>query len=265
MKIAYLQVYNDVDWVGHNIDQTMQLCDVLMITEGSQFAAFPEIPERSDDGTLDVISDKMQQYKGRITLTQTTRKHQNYRKNQCDNFNRALELCKPGDYFIPTDADKILFEDSIDLLNEYMAEGKLETIKFFGAHFAFSFDWILEINGKFQMRDYVFKKMPGMYFKPTHNHQNAGKEHVIIGLKMFHHYKWLKSAARMKVRHKTSGMYPGMLQWFKQNWTKIKLVAEMPQKLYHGNFVLRMYDGDHPKILDDHPFRHIKDIRALDP
>lgn len=263
MKLAYLQVYNDVNWIGFNIDQTMTMCDKLLITEGSQFVSFSDIPERSDDCTLDVIADKMRLYPGRIELTNTIRKHQNYRKNQCDNFNRALTYCEVGDYFIPTDADKILFEESVVLLCGYMAEGKLDTIKFFGKHFAFSFNWLLEINGKNQMRDYVFKKTSGMYFKPTHNHQNTGLETILVDT-LFHHYKWLKPVARMRTRHKTSGMFPGMLAWFDKDWNRIRLVNGEVQSFYSGRFILRRYDGQHPEILDDHPYRHISDVRDLD-
>lgn len=263
MKIAFLQVYNDVGWVAHNIDQTMTMCDNLVVIEGSQFVVFDNIPERSDDGTLDVIRDKMKEYPGRITLLGTVRKHQNYRHNQCDNFNRALEYCQLGDYFIPTDADKILFEDSVVLLKDMMDEGKADTIKFFGKHFAFSFSWELWINNKNQMRDYVFKKKAGMYFKPTHNHVGAGPEVVLEGTH-FHHYKWLKPAERMRIRHQTSGMVPGMLKWFKQNWHKIQLVDSKRQPFYLGHFELRRYNGRHPNILDYHSYRCIEDVRSLD-
>ena len=78
MKLGFLQVYNEVNWVEYAIDQAMLMCDKLLITEGSQFTSFPDIPERSDDGTLDIISDKSKQYGKRITCLNTTRKHKNY-------------------------------------------------------------------------------------------------------------------------------------------------------------------------------------------
>ena len=262
MRLGFLQIYNDVQWASVNISQTMKLCDKLLIIEGSQFAAFPEIPERSNDGTLDIITDKIKEYPNRITLLPTTRKHKNYRQNQCDNFNLALTYCKNGDYLIPTDADKILFEESVTILSDLMKEEHVETIKFFGLHFAFSFNWQYIENDNPKMRDYIYKKIPGFHFEPTHKHINNGSERIVLDGIHFHHYKWLKSTQRLRNRFKTSGFVGGMLNWFDNNWENIQL-NDKPQKFCIGKLQLKSYDGPHPIILNDHLYRNITDVREL--
>jgi len=260
-KIGFIQAYNEKDWVGYQIDNALKFCDLIYICEGSQFAAHQEIPERSTDETLDVISDKTKEFPNRIKLEYTTRKHNNYRKNQCENFNRALSYCSAGDYLIPLDVDEIWFHSAIEKMIDIMDNDKPDLIKFFGKEFAFSFDWQLIIHSNPKKRAFIFKVNPDMYFKPTHNAKNVGKNHIILNEDTyFHHLKWVKPTERMRIRHKTSGFVPGMERWFNNNWEKIPL-EEATYNFYLGKFSLKKFDGEHPEILDNHPLRNIKDIR----
>ena len=68
MRIAMLQLFNEKYWAGYAIDQAMKVCDKLLIVEGSNYSTFADVPEHSDDGTLDIISDKMKAYPNQIEL-----------------------------------------------------------------------------------------------------------------------------------------------------------------------------------------------------
>ena len=68
MNVGFLQVYNEIDWIKYSIDHAMNFCDKLIIIEGSQFANFKKIPERSTDETLDIIYEKMKQFPNKIEL-----------------------------------------------------------------------------------------------------------------------------------------------------------------------------------------------------
>lgn len=265
MRFGYLQIYNEIDWAECQIDQAMALCDKLLITEGSQFVAFPDIPERSTDGTLDVIHDKMKEYPNRITLNYTIREHPNYRRNQCGNFNRALTHCEVGDYFISLDADEFYFNEHIERLNELMREGKADVLGSYGYDFAFGFKWKFlksgaEINGK----KHILKKTPKLFFIPTHKAKNVGPVEIIntnyVGR---HHYVWLKSKDRMKIRMRTSGFYGEMVEWFNKNWDSIELKDGKRYEYYGGKFTLKRYDGNHPEILNDHTWKDVEDVRKI--
>ena len=110
MNIGFLQVFNEFDWIGFSIDQARKFCDKLIIVEGFQFPNFKDIPLHSDDGTLEVIQNKMNEYPKFIELLTTIRKYSNYRENQAANFNWILKKCKTGDYFLPLDADEFYSE-----------------------------------------------------------------------------------------------------------------------------------------------------------
>lgn len=257
-----MQVYNEANWIGFAIDQAMMLCDKLLIVEGSQFVAFPDIPERSDDGTLDIISDKSKQYGERIICLNTMRKHGNYRHNQCDNFNRALIFCNKGDYFIQLDADEFYLDEWIAEANELMREGKADLIKAVNYEFAISFKWRVE-RERPRVKVAIIKKTEKLYFSPTHKHINPGENAIIIPGIGCHHYDWVKPPERMLIRMRTSGMYPGMVEWFKKVWQKIEPENGKKYPSYAGYFILRQYEGQHPTVLDNHPWSHIEDVRKL--
>ncbi len=262
MKLGFLQVYNEVNWVGYAIDQAMLMCDNLLILEGSQFVAFPDIPERSTDGTLDIISDKSKQYGERIVCLNTMRRHSNYRRNQCDNFNRALTFCDSGDYFIQFDADEFYLDEWIGEANELIRERKVDIIKAVNDEFAFSFKWRVE-RAHQRVKAAIIKKTEKLYFVPTHNYINPGKNIITLPGIGCHHYDWVKPPERMLIRMRTSGMYGGMVEWFKETYLKMKIENGRIYRSYHGNFTLHRYKGPHPSLLNRHPWRDIDDVRRL--
>lgn len=58
-------------------------------------------------------------------------------------------------------------------------------------------------------------------------------------------------------------MYPGMLEWFDKYWDSFELEDGKEYPHYAGKFTLYRYDGEHPSVLDNHPWRHVEDIRSL--
>ncbi len=67
----------------------------------------------------------------------------------------------------------------------------------------------------------------------------------------------------MRTRMRTSKMYPDMLSWFDENWDTIKLENSKEQSHYAGKLILSKYNGKHPSVLDNHPWRYVEDIRRL--
>jgi len=260
MKLGYLMAYNEVNWIGFTIDQAMMLCDKLLIIEGSQFADFYDISERSDDGTLDVISDKVKQYSKEIKVVNTVRENENYRVNQCANFNFGLTQCDIGDYLISIDADEFYLDSTIDEMNQLMDEGKIDYFTPEMLMFIFGFKWTFGT----QNRITIFKKTPALIFRPTHQiKRGLGPVGIKSDKVSCHHYTLVKPRERMRIRMKTSGMYEGMLEWFDQNWDKTKLLEGGIFKYIHKLYTLKQYSGPHPSVLDKHPWKDIGDIRKL--
>lgn len=262
MKLGFIQVYNEMNWIGFTIDQAMKLCDKLLIIEGSQFVDFPDIPERSTDGTLDIISDKIKQYGDRIIRFNTTREHKNYRHNQCDNFNQGLQFCDIDDYFLILDADDFFIDGWIKNANAIMQEGKVDLIYVNSYDFLFGFNWIMDF-GKSSLRPIIIKKTEGLKFVPTHTIKEEGNHTHISGGISRYHYKWLKPKERIRIRMKTSRRGSQAVEWFESIWCKMELEADKIYPCYNGKFTLRRYDGVHPSILKNHPWRNVGDIREL--
>jgi len=241
------------------IEQAMKVCDKLLIVEGSKFMRLDDLPARSDDGTLDIISDKMKAYPKRIELWLDGCDAGHHRKNQCANHMTALERCKTGDYLIPFDTDEFYMDDFIDDMNEAMREGKVDRMDWTGLWFAFSFRWYF---GKYAKRA-LLKKVPGAYFTPLHVPRRFGPNHVVVEKISCLHYCWVKTKDRM-IRRTRIGIYKEMKEWFERNYDKIKLAeGEKIHYVAKQTFMLKEYRGPHPSVLDDHPWRHIEDIRKI--
>jgi len=261
MKVGFLQIFNEVAWAPFAIDQALKICDKLFICEGSQFANFKDIPVYSDDGTVDVIREKMADNPRSVFLLENCRRSQNYRTNQCENFNNAIAWCNNGDYLLPLDADEFYTDEYLEEINSTLLEGRIDALITSTKLFAFSFNWELDF-GVQSTKEVAFKVNDRLYFTPTHQPHNIGlnvRHDKQFGM---HHYSWMKPKDRMAIRMRTSGMYPNMQNWFKANWDKIEL-KDGPFATYKGVANLKKFDWPHPSILDNHPWRNIKDIRRI--
>ena len=265
MKLGYLQVYNEAFWVGFAIDQAMMFCDELLICEGSQFVTYSDIPERSNDGTLDIISDKKKQYSGKIKVMDTVRIHNSYRQNQCTNFNIALNHCKVGDYFITLDADLYLMDNCISWINSLMAQEAFDVFSLQKRLFIYSFYWEMilgkNISGFYH---FIYRKTPKLAFIPTHRARNGGEKVIKSNKHIMFHYTWVKPRSRVEIRIRTSGRYRQMEEWFNQSWDNIELIDGKVYECWSNeSLTLKRYNGKHPENLDNHPWRYIKDVRAI--
>lgn len=259
MKIAMIQLFNEKYWAPYAIEQAMLLCDKLLIIEGSNYSTFADVPERSDDGTLDIISDKMKIYPRQIELLKSVRRHSKFTHNQCENFNIALSHCNDGDYFIQFDADEIFMDNFILKFNQVMDEGKVDCLRSEGLQFIFSFKWTYCEH----VKNFLLKKTSSLHFIPHHKPREFGPICMTIPGDNHHHYSWVKSKERMKLRMR-GGIYKDMPAWFDANWDKIKLAdGEKFRYVDLDPFTIKRYDGSHPSLLDNHPWRHIEDIRKV--
>lgn len=262
MKLGFLQVYNEAPWIGFAIDQAMMLCDELLICEGSQFTTYPDIPERSNDGTLDIIADKKKQYSGQIKVMDTVRIYGVYKRNQCTNFNIALNHCKVGDYFLPIDADSYIMNNCISWVNNLMAQEAFDVLSLKERLFTYSFYWEMLIKVDPIFYTVAYRKTPEFKFIPAHRAVNIGEKVVESNEQILFHYTWIKSRSRVEIRFRTSKRYREMEKMFNQSWDNLELIDGKAYKCWPGRILtLKRYDGEHPEILNSHPWRYIEDIR----
>jgi len=264
MNLGFIMAFNEVNWIEFAIEQAMKICDRIIISEGSQFTSFTDIPERSNDGTLDMITKKQREYPQVITVIPSSRVSAEYRKNQCENFNRALRECNPGDYFIPLDVDEFYSDNFLNTINEITKVGHIDHLLGQGHLYGFSFKYRLVFgNNAVWKKDILFKVNNSFKFIPTHKPTGQGKNKLVNTSDSLFHYTWLKPTDRMRIRMQTSNFHPGMLEWFDTNWENIKLEENIKQKSHLGTmFTLKKYDGEHPSVLNNHPWRHTEDIRT---
>jgi hypothetical protein len=157
------------------------------------------------------------------------------------------------------DSDEFYTDSFIDDINEAMREGKLDYMDWTGLQFAFGFKWVYAD----QVKTAFWKKIPGAHFAPLRAAKGFGTRYITIKRISCLHYCWVKTRDRM-LRRARIGIYDGMPEWFALNYDRIKL-AEGEKIYYVDNqvFTLKEYRGAHPSVLDNHPWRHIEDIRKV--
>ncbi|MCK4792818.1 MAG: hypothetical protein KAV87_54315 [Desulfobacteraceae bacterium] len=259
MKLGIAQIYNEKDWISYTIDHAMKICDKLLIVEGARFLCFDDLPARSDDGTLDIISDKMKEYSNRIEVWPDGCDKGSFRENVCANNQAALDRIKIDDHFILCESDEFYTDSFIDDMNEAMREGDIDCMNWTGLQFVFGFKWVFAKQAKLAF----LKKVLGAHFSPLYKPRGFGSHHVTVKKLGCLHYSWVKTRERM-LRRARIGIYDRMPEWFASNYDRIEL-AEGTKINYVDNqvFTLNKYEGAHSSLLDNHPWRHIEDIRKI--
>ena len=119
-------------------------------------------------------------------------------------------------------------------------------------------------NNELYYPQILFKKNRKLKFQKTHKPINHGPNYIFDKEEnCLNHYKWVKRTKRMLIRHRTSGFYPNMLEWFKNNWNQIELIENKSFNYCGIKCYLERYNGSHPERLKDHPWRNIDDVRKL--
>lgn len=167
-----------------------------------------------------------------------------------------------GDYFITFDTDEFFLDSFISDMNNAMGEGKVDCMEWTGLWFAFGFKWFFEFPGS-STRIALIKKRPDIGFTQLHRPHGFGFNHIIVKRVSCLHYCWVKTKERM-IRRARLGIYKGIIEWFERNYDEIKLIEGGKFRYINRQiYTLREYKGLHPSVLDDHPWRHVEDIRKL--
>jgi hypothetical protein len=72
----------------------------------------------------------------------------------------------------------------------------------------------------------------------------------------------VKEPVRILTRLNTYGADKKKTEWAEKNWLELELEDGKEYDFYGGKFKLLRYEGEHPEILDNHPWRNIEDVRT---
>ncbi|MCB2186275.1 MAG: hypothetical protein KQJ78_07650 [Deltaproteobacteria bacterium] len=257
-------IYNEMPWTPFFLRHLLEYNCPIVISEGAP-QVFPEHP-RSHDGTLDLVRDFAAAHRDRVTLFETTPEFDRRHVEQTI----WHEMLRPGELYMGTGADNYLHPETIREIRTVMEDpGNGHVYQFMPRmlNFVFNFrtvvhrpmaglcgwwvDWwpcIYRRNEEYQLKfgnELMFNAEGACLATPHMLARGEVSEHVMLrrDLTMFH-YRGVKGAMGRRVRFGVEG---------DQAWREHPLTAP-----YLGG-----YAGPHPKLLDKHPFRWVKDCREV--
>lgn len=267
MKIIGLMLtWNNLEFFRCALGQALDFCDELILVEGCHSQKFPK---RSTDGTCEFIES----IKGlpKLLVADFAHKYDKYDKTQLlirRDYPKMSRYYKPGNWIFHWDDDFFLFENDLAKLKDIMQSTKRDSLNFRCRHFFFNFRFnMLQWSGIYCYRiidDFKLRGISDPYY-------GNGKKFSILNLDdiVGLHYGYVKKPKRMEARwimsvEKGTKASKGRFEkWMNISWDKEEDIFNSPLKEIRHAEGLNIYKGSHPKILANHSWRFVEDVRRV--
>lgn len=272
MKIlGVILTYNNLEFFKCALEQALDFCDELILIEGGHLQ---NRPKRSTDGTVEyiqtisnpklVIIDDWE-YKGRNDDVQCYLR---------ENYANQSPLWEPGNWICQWDDDIAFFNDDLPIIKQVMKKTKRDLIRFKERMFIYNFRFNLYKNS---VGAYHFDKITeGCYYTPMWKmHYKNGsfyrdKKYEYLKKIDYFHYSFVRKPERLKIRLECS-YEKGYKNSFERYNKFMSVKWEEDEDIFKSQDIIEdltnywgfnIYNGPHPKIMDGHPWRYVKDTRV---
>jgi len=284
-----MPAYEEVDWIEWAVEGIIDFVDELVIAEGYRGPRWHFGDGHSKDGTIDIINKLAKKY-DKITLAESQPRRDFLRGNAAThNYVLKISKCiKEADWYMICDSDEFYTDRQKDVIWKTLETADKDAFAVKDRMFFNNFTCYVD-----QSLARFFRVTPGMFFKPAqfpfykdgkpYYDYSVNPPSLLLENDPMFHYSFVRKPCReiqrrimeyCAVQHYQSvfswidNVY---LQWNEENAEKI---YEINRKCFGGKggifmnadeeiLRLRIYNGDHPQILDNHPYRHIEDIRKI--
>lgn len=281
--VGVMPVYEEADWIEYAVEGIIDFVDELIITEGYTGAPWHFWANRSSDGTLEILEklkkryDKIKVLKSPWHLTKERGKAWSYNRMV-----RASMYNEPDNWIFVVDADEFYTNEQLGKIRATLEETDKDLISVHARMFVYNFRCFIPV-----LHARLIRITKGMIFKPSQNpHYKNGNSYskrpeetdtVLENDPMFH-YSFVKPPIRMNKRLEMEVQggrrSPAVLRWFEDvfmKWSeqdaddiykKNKTITGNSGILFAGpSERIQIYNGRHPEVLNEHPFRWTKDVR----
>jgi glycosyltransferase involved in cell wall biosynthesis len=286
--VGIMPVYEEADWIEWAIEGIIDFVDELIIAEGYQGPAWHFGTCRSQDGTIEIIERLARKY-DKITLMQCqSRLH--VLNGKAATHNHALEISrriKEADWYMICDADEFYSDRQKEAIKKTLETAKQDAFRVNARFFLYNFDYFIYMHlGRF------IRVTEGMYFMPgqfpfytdgTPYYDDENPSGLLIEDDPMFHYSLVKRPVceikRRVMEYCAVQRYGWVFDWIDQvylQWTQAnaKEIYDLNRRRFNGQggFLfdgagqaqkLQVYEGQHPEVMDNHPYRHIEDIRKI--
>jgi glycosyltransferase involved in cell wall biosynthesis len=283
--IGLMPVYEDADWVEWSIKNALDFVDELLIMEGYSGPIWHFWGNRSKDDTVEIIREFEDKYEKVRTFRCPW--HITSRIGRAKMYNMFLEKSEylgEGDWLFIKDADEFYTPQQYQHIRETLESTSNDLLRVHSRTFCYNFSQFIPLS-----HNRFIRYTPGMYFKPTqkatyhdgtlYKERSDNLTEVLQDEPMFH-YSFLRRTNR-EIKRRMMVFRSGRrgseildwiddvyLQWTKENAEEIYKQNEEITGSYGFLFgegkEIKEYQGEHPQVLSDHPFRNCDDVRELD-
>lgn len=278
MKIIGLMLtWNNLEFFKLSLQQALGVCDEVQVVEGCHSLAYPK---RSTDGTCEYL----QSFKHpRLKVFDFDRiyRYRMTQKNLRQNTPKKSQYWKPGNWIAFWDDDALYFNSDLKKLRETMLSTKHDTIMFKERFFIYNFKFNMFYKGSHRWPHYTHwdRISDGCYLTGVRNlyYKNRKRYEDVFWLDDVtqFHYSFVKRPERMKARwvmsveKGTKQSASKFARWMAVRWNGRGDIFDSERELAfitglqeHGH-KLQIYEGEHPEIMDSHPWRYLNDVREI--
>jgi len=268
MKIIGLMLtWNNLEFFKRSVHQALGFCDELIVVEGCHSEQYPKW---STDGTHRYIETIRNLPKLRVIDFEFRGRYDTVQRRIRSEFPKTSEFYKQGNWVFHWDDDCFFMEEELPRLRTIMEMTECDSLSYAIRNFIYNF----RFNSIEQGLVVVYRIIDDMYLSGVSNvHYKNGRRFIsqeVDGVTLFH-YNYVKKPERFKARMAmsvekgTKASVGRHEKWMAVKWDKdedIFKIKAVVESIRSGKG-LNIYDGEHPKAVADHPWRHIKDVREV--
>lgn len=269
MKIIGLMLtWNNLEFFKCSLQQALDFCDEVWVVDGCHSRAHLW---HSTDGTYGYLKTFRHP---KLIFVDVDRIHNRYDKVQRflrDGIPKRSELWKPGNWVFQLDDDLFFFKDDLVKLKEAMSTATFPALTCDVRYFIYNF----QLNFLQKGGSVCYKIIDKFVMKGIgYPHFIDGNKFHVTYLKdiIAHHYTYVKKPERMKARwdmsiEKGTKSSKGRFEkWMDIQWDRADNFTQLEKDLerIRPGGGLNVYEDDHPKVLDSHPWLDIVDVRKVE-
>ncbi len=280
---GFMPIFEDADWADYSIKAHLKFVDHLIIGEGYHGPIWHFWRNRSTDGTIKMINKYKNHPKVTIIKNRTgprveVGKGLSMKKILREYKKRGI---KGGDWLMLCDSDEFYSEKQLKEIEKIMSTTKKDLLRAASRMFAYNMTYYMDGFSKRFWRytkgmKFSFYNQYARYKDGTRYTKN--RKNILVNDPMFH-YCFMRTNEREYLTRlmevKGGSRTKEQLEWYDRVYYKWN--EKNADKLYKDNEkkcgvygwwegsprIIKKYSGKHPKILDNHPYRHIKDMRKM--
>jgi len=267
MKIIGLMVtWNNLEFFKCALKQALDFCDEVILVEGCHSKHYPR---RSTDGTCEYIETIRNLPKLTIRDFYFKGRYNHVQLKIRQEFPKKSVFYEPDNWIMYWDDDMFYLDSALPRIKAAMQRTTKDSLSWAERHFIYNFRFCTICHDVGCHRIINGSSLHGIS-APCYPNGKRFQAEEVEGVELFH-YGYVKKPERFAARMQMSiekgtkasvGRYE---KWMNVKWDKEEDIFKSKsiiEQVRPGDG-LHIYKGEHPGAVDDHPWRHIKDVREV--